>query len=98
MPPDPSERSQRLAEVVCRGSLTITLGEIGPLQTAGMAQPDEPKKFERLDNSWAHLFQRGKDPRTPEERAECERREHARRKGRGRTDWWKKCPRSRRIR
>lgn len=40
---------------------------------------------------FGHLIP-GPDPRTPEERAEAQRKENARRKGRGRKDWWKKYP------
>jgi len=32
------------------------------------------------------------DARTPEEREAAERKENARRKGRGRKDWWAKPP------
>jgi hypothetical protein len=42
-------------------------------------------------DSLGHLIP-GPDPRTPEERAEAQRKENARRKGGGRKDWWKKYP------
>jgi len=35
------------------------------------------------------LLRRGPDPRTPEEIAAAQAKENARRKGRGRKDWWK---------
>lgn len=35
------------------------------------------------------LVRRGPDPRTPEEIAAAQTKENARRKGRGRKDWWK---------
>lgn len=52
---------------------------------------NDDKKPEGLGQSWAHLFL-GPDTRTPEERAEAQRRENARRKGRRVKDWWKKYP------
>jgi hypothetical protein len=35
------------------------------------------------------LLRRGPDPRTPKEIAATQAKENARRKGRGRKDWWK---------
>lgn len=45
---------------------------------------------DKLGPDWAHLFLT--DRRTPEERAAAESKEWARRKGRGRKDWWKTPP------
>lgn len=49
----------------------------------------DKKTSERLGaDPFGHLTTR--DGRTPEERAAAESKEWARRKGRGRKDWWKK--------
>jgi len=45
---------------------------------------------EKLGPGWAHLFVT--DSRTREEREAAESKERARRKGRGRKDWWKAKP------
>lgn len=45
---------------------------------------------DKLGPGWDHLFYR--DSRTDAERREAESKEHARRKGRGRKDWWKAPP------
>lgn len=42
---------------------------------------------DKLGPGWDHLFYR--DSRTREEREAAESKERARRKGRGRKDWWK---------
>ena len=49
---------------------------------------DKPDHVTPSSDPMAHLVLR--DPRTPEGRAEAERRERARRAGRGRKDWWRK--------
>lgn len=50
---------------------------------------DDEKSSERLGSApFGHLMYR--DTRSPEERAAAESKEWARRKGRGRKDWWKK--------
>lgn len=50
-----------------------------------MDEDDSPKP--NLGPGWDHLFLR--DSRTPEQRAEAESKDRARRRGRGRRDWWK---------
>ena len=47
----------------------------------------DDKLLPKLGPEWDHLFLR--DSRTPEERATAEAKERARRRGRGRRDWWK---------
>lgn len=54
-----------------------------------MASPDEKDSTQPLGpDPFGHLTWR--DTRTPEERQAAESKEWARRKGRGRKDWWKK--------
>jgi len=59
--------------------------EIAVLRIAAMT--DKPDHVTPAALPLAHLTLT--DPRTPEERAADERKERARRKGRGRKDWWK---------
>lgn len=49
---------------------------------------DDDQKPHGLGLDWAHLLLR--DTRTPEERQAAEMADRARRRGRGRKDWWKK--------
>lgn len=48
---------------------------------------DDDKPQPKLGPGWDHLFL--SDSRTPEERAAAESKEWARRRGKGRRDWWK---------
>jgi hypothetical protein len=54
--------------------------------------PNEPpnRRAERPE-MFGHLFM-GPDQRSPLEQREAERRERARRTGKGRRDWWKREP------
>ena len=48
---------------------------------------DKPDEFTLYGPQSA--MARGRDSRTPEERRDAESKEWARRRGRGRRDWWK---------
>ena len=52
--------------------------------------PDEPSRARaERPEMFGHLFM-GPDQRSPLEQREAERRERARRTGKGRTNWWKR--------